>query len=157
MSMCSTWVLFFQLGTVWCLLLSPNLVLEISTTISNLYAKFRRFFPPGIAMNLRKFFHRILFPGKKSPGKFCPGEKIILEFSKNDFTKKWTVLEFPVLEFSTPGILFCPWTFHSGNHISRNLLASLRAAEMMLVIEVLWMSFEPFTLLIQLLLGFFSY
>ena len=69
MSMCSSWVLFFRLGTVWCLLLSPNLVLEISTTISNLYAKFRRFFPPGNAMNLRKFFHRIFFSWKKKSWK----------------------------------------------------------------------------------------
>ena len=58
-----------------------------------------------------------LFLELKSPGKFCLAEKIVLEFSRNNFTKNghsrnlqsWN---FPFLEFilvqelSVPGILF---------------------------------------------------
>ena len=118
MSMCSSWVLFFRLGTVWCLLLSPNLVLEISTTISNLYAKFRRFFPPGNAMNLRKFFHRIFFSWKK---KVLENSVLVRKLSwnfpkmispKNGQSWNFQFWNFPllgfffVLELSTPGIIF---------------------------------------------------
>ena len=55
----------------------------------------------------------------RSPGKFCPDEKIVLEFSQNDFTQKWTYPEFTVLEFSSPGT-FCSWNF-----FSRNLLVTI--------------------------------
>ena len=75
-------------------------------------------FPSRNCCDSRKILSQnFLFLELRSPGKFCPGKKIVLEFSKNNSTKNghsrnlqsWNFpsLEFIfVLELSVPGILF---------------------------------------------------
>ena len=75
-------------------------------------------FPSRNCCDSRKILSQnFLFLELRSPGKFCPGKKIVLEFSKYNSTKNvhsrnlqsWNFpfLEFIfVLELSVPGILF---------------------------------------------------
>ena len=75
-------------------------------------------FPSRNCCDSRKILSQnLLFLELRSPGKFCPGKKIVLEFSEKNSTKNghsrnlqsWNFpfLEFIfVLELSVPGILF---------------------------------------------------
>ena len=75
-------------------------------------------FPSRNCCDSRKILSQnFLFLELRSPGKFCPGKKIVLEFSEKNSTKNghsrnlqsWNFpfLEFIfVLELSVPGILF---------------------------------------------------
>ena len=75
-------------------------------------------FPSRNCRDSRKILSQnFLFLELRSPGKFCPGKKIVLEFSEKNSTKNghsrnlqsWNFpfLEFIfVLELSVPGILF---------------------------------------------------